>query len=302
MNTLKYWVALSRVQRLGPKLFGQLLAKFGAPEAVFNASVDELCSVPRLSQRMAEEILGCDIEAVATELQLLNEEEVKVITLEDSEYPSNLKQISDAPPVLFKRGNFRPEDEQAVAIVGTRRPTPQGLDCARRLAIGLAQRGFTIASGLALGIDTAAHEGALEAGGRTIAVLGSGIRVVHPRRNGELALMITYNGAVISELHPNAPPSPANLMYRDRITSGLALGTIIVEAKTDSGTMDTANRTRKQNRLLFAVENKSEGNVRLLKVGAIPIPEEDIDMDKIAEKLMADTKSEQNEDGQLELF
>ncbi len=305
MNT-KYWVALNAVPRLGPKTFQNILARFGKLELVFNASIEELCVVPRLNQTMAEHILGTDLDDVELELRSLYEEGIEVITLKDDEYPTNLKQISDAPPVLFKMGKFHEQDNQAVAIIGTRKPSKSGLNCARYLAKELASRGFTIVSGLALGIDTAAHEGALDANGRTIGVLGSGIRVIHPRRNRELSRQVISNGALISEMQPDAPPSPANLMSRDRITSGLALGTIVVEAQRKSGSMDTANRTRKQNRVLFAVDNGSDGNVKLLQEGATPISglnarNVDIIVDIIVEKLKIGVDLG-NKSNQLEFF
>lgn len=301
MNT-KYWLALNSVPRLGPNTFQNILARFGKPEKVFKVSIEELCVVPRLSQTMAEHILGINLDAVELEIQSLDEEGIEVITLKDDEYPQNLKQISDAPPVLFKMGKFQEQDNQAVAIIGTRKPSKNGLNCAKYLAKELASRGFTIVSGLALGIDTAAHEGALDANGRTIGVLGSGIRVIHPRRNQELSRQVISNGALISELQPDAPPSPANLMSRDRITSGLALGTIVVEAQGKSGSMDTANRTQKQNRVLFVVDNNSDGNVKLLQEGAIPISGLNTrNVDMIVEKLKVGVDLG-NKSNQLEFF
>ena len=264
-------VGLTFVDGVGPKMFETLVDRFDNPEEVLAVPVDELCKISQLTPKIAEAIHAVDLEAIETELMALEEFGITLATRYDKSYPKNLKSISNAPPVLFQTGNFRDEDNRAVAIVGTRKPSRCGQKFATELAYGLAELGFAIVSGLALGIDTAAHQGALEAGGRTIAVLGSGIKTIHPRQNRELAEQIRHSGAIFSELHPNAPPARGTLMSRDRITSGLALGTIIVESNEDSGSIDTAKRTRKQGRKLFAVANESKGNQKLLDEDAYPI-------------------------------
>ena len=270
-NQVTAIVSLSFVNGVGPKMFETLMDKFDSPEEILNAPVDELCKIPRITSRIAEAIHAIDLEAIEMELMALEEFGITVITCYDKSYPQNLKNISDAPPMLFQTGDFRDEDSHAVAIVGTRKPSMRGRKIATELAYGLVERGFTIVSGLALGIDTAAHQGALEVGGRTIAVLGSGIKIIHPSQNRGLAEEIRHSGAIFSELHPNARPAGGTLMRRDRIISGLALGTIIVESTEDSGSIDTAKRTRAQERKLFAVANKSTGNQKLINEGAYPI-------------------------------
>ncbi|MBC8231314.1 DNA-protecting protein DprA, partial [bacterium] len=261
-------IGLTFVNGVGPKIFEKLMGRFDSPEEILNASVDELCEIPRLTSKIAESIHAIDLEAVEVELMALEEFGVTGITRYDKSYPQNLKTISDAPPVLFQTGDFRDEDSRAVAVVGTRQPSQRGRKIATELAYGLAKLGFTIASGLALGIDTAAHQGALQAGGRTIAVLGSGIKIIHPSQNRGLADEIRQSGGIFSELHPNTRPSSGTLMSRDRIISGLALGTIIVESTENSGSMDTAKRTIIQGRKLFAVANESKGNQKLIDEGA----------------------------------
>jgi DNA processing protein len=295
-------VGLSFVNGIGPKMFETLVNRFDNPEEILTASVEELCKIPRLTSKIAEAIHAIDLEAVEMELMALEELSITVITRYDKSYPQNLKTIPDAPPVLFQTGDFQDEDSCAVAIVGTRQPGQRGRKIARELAYGLAELGFTIVSGLALGIDTAAHQGALQADGRTIAVLGSGIKIIHPNQNQGLAEEIRQSGAIFSELHPNTRPTTGTLMSRDRIISGLALGTIIVEANENSGSIDTAKRTRMQGRKLFAVANESKGNLKLIDEGAYPIADiTQASLNQISEILTA-KKMKTPDDSQMSLF
>ena len=281
------YIALNFVRGVGPKLFETLLSRFTHTEAVIAAPIDELCTIPRITPTIAEAIHTVDLDAVVAELTALEQVGITVHTLDEETYPPNLKEIPNSPPILFQLGEYLNEDAKSIAIVGTRRPSAKGTRIAQQLAIGLAKRGLTIVSGLALGIDTAAHQGALEAGGRTLAVLGSGIQVIHPRQNQSLAEQIRLSGAIFSELKPNAPARTGTLMRRDRIVSGLALGTIVVEASDRSGSMDTAHQTRKQGRKLFAVDNESTGNQRLIVEGAASISDTAESMlDWIAERVM----------------
>jgi len=294
---------LSFVDGVGPKMFETLMDRFDNPEGVLATPADELCEIPRLTPKIAEAIHAIDLEEIEAELMALEEFGITVVTRYDKCYPQNLKAISNAPAVLFQTGEFREEDNRSVAIVGTRKPSQHWKRIATELAHGLAELGFTIVSGLALGIDTAAHQGALEAGGRTIAVLGSGIKVIHPRQNQGLAEEICHSGAIFSELHPNARPARGTLMSRDRITSGLALGTIIVESNADSGSIDTAKRTKQQGRKLFAVANESKGNQKLLDEGAYPISDvTQISLDQIAEILIRTEVETPPNDSQMTLF
>lgn len=266
-------VALNFVQGIGPKMFENLLNRFSHPEAVIAETIEELCTIPRLTQKIAESIHAINIDAVAAELAALEEVGITVHTVDEQTYPPNLKSIPNPPPILFQSGKFLADDTISIAIVGTRKPSATGVKLARELALGLAKRGFTIVSGMALGIDTATHRGALEAGGRTLAVLGSGIQVIYPRQNQGLAEQIRHSGAVFSELKPNAPPASGTLMSRDRIVSGLSLAVIVVEANERSGSMDTAKQAQKQGRQLFAVDNPSTGNQRLIAQGITSIAE-----------------------------
>jgi DNA processing protein len=215
--------------------------------------------------------------------------------------------------ILFVRGAIKKGDENAVAIVGTRAASEGAIKIATMLAYELALRGLCVVSGLALGIDTAAHTGALDAedgdtparmmpnlrgvragvSGRTIAVLGSGIRVIHPRENAELAERIAAHGAVLSELMPNAPPKGPQLMARDRLISGLSRAVIVVEASQKSGSMDTAERARKQGRLVYAVPG-SEGTEGLLKGGARRLEADAMDFDALAEEIYTHMNAKEN--------
>lgn len=296
-------VGLTFVKGVGPKMFDKLMDRFGSPEEILIADVDELCKVSRLTPKIAEAIHTVDIEAIEMEMSALEDFGITVITRYEEAYPKNLKAISDLPPVLFQSGGFLDEDNQAVAIVGTRKPSQQGQKIATELAYGLAERGFTVVSGLAFGIDTAGHQGALEARGRTIAVLGSGIKIIHPYQNRGLAEQIRQSGAIFSEVKPNTRPSRGPLMSRDRIISGLSLGTIVVESAVKSGSMDTARRTKKQGRKLFAVDNDSTGNRKMISEGAYSIADTTKkSIDQIAEILDMVEIEASSDDSQISLF
>ncbi len=266
-----HWVALSMVPGIGGATARKLVERFGTVDAVFEADKADLLAVPRITPDIARQIRNTLLENVEAELVSLDDEGITVLTLEDNSYPELLRGASDAPSVLFVRGQMRPADTRAIAIIGTRGPSDQGLQTAQRLAGELAARGWTIVSGLALGIDTAAHRGALAAlGGRTLAVLGSGLRLVHPRENAGLAEEITMRGALLSELHPSTPPRGPQLMARDRIISGLSRAVIVVEAGEKSGSLDTAFKARRQSRLVLAVPG-SPGTDQLIASGATSV-------------------------------
>jgi len=304
MSDKKYWVALATTTGIGPRTFAALVERFGSPREVFRASEDELLQVPRVTAEMAGELRACDFDQIENELYALSEEGIAVITLEDNAYPANLAFIPDAPPVLFVRGALRAGDARAVAIVGTREASERGKTIATQLAHGFAERGYTVVSGLARGIDTAAHLGALDGAGRTLAVLGSGIRVIHPRENAALAdTIVNGHGAVLSEFHPNTPPQGRNLMTRDRVISGLARGVIVVEAARESGSMDTAKRAQKQGRIVFAVRGGGDGVEELLRGGARVIDADAVTWDAIVSALDAwDANAPREETKQVPLL
>jgi DNA processing protein len=278
-----HWLALSTLQGVGSVTIRKLIERFGSVEAIFDAPDADLLCVPQITADVVARLRAISLSNLEAELTSLADEGLQVITWDDANYPANLKQVQNAPPLLFIRGELQERDAQAVAIVGTRQPTPQAARLAEMLGRELAARGLTIVSGLAVGIDTAAHRGALRAkNGRTLAVLGSGLWAIHPPQNISLAEEIVQHGALFSELAPNTRVRGANLMARDRIISGLSLAVIVVEAKEKSGSLDTASKARHQGRLLFAVPD-SPGTDALLASGAKALQPQAIDFDRLSQ-------------------
>ncbi len=269
-------IALMWRGNLGPMGFRRLVAHFGGPETALQAPAEEL-SLPSLRLEPVQVAAitgpGQDLEGVEQELEEIARQNISVLCDFELEYPRVLIEMRDSPPVLCIAGRRLAVDEPAVALVGTRQPTREGRERATRLAQALAQEGITVVSGLARGCDTAAHRGALSSGGRTLAVLGSGITIISPRQNLELARRIATSGAVFSELPPNAMPSTARLLARNRLQVGLSQAVIVVQAGSSGGGMRTAERAFKMNRLVYVVvwpagEEKAGGNYRLLDEGA----------------------------------
>lgn len=282
-----HWLALSSLSGLGGATARKLIEQFGEVQAIFDAPDQQLLEIPRVTETMVEGLRALQPEKFEQEVYALSQDEIDVLTWDDARFPKQLFDLKDAPIILFVRGALRKGDEHAVAIVGTRAASEGAVEIAVTLARELALRGLCIVSGLALGIDTAAHSGALDAEeGRTIAILGSGIRVIHPRENAELAERITSHGAILSELMPNTPPRGPQLMARDRLISGLSRAVIVVEASVKSGSLDTAERARKQGRLVYAVPG-SAGTDGLLKGGARRLEMDGLDFDRLADVLYA---------------
>jgi DNA processing protein len=233
-----------------------------------------LRETPGIGPKLCGKILAARNEIdVEAELALCREKGIMVLTRDDAKYPRSLREIHDPPGVLFVRGQFLPADALSVAMVGTRHATPYGLRIAERLAGGLARAGFTVVSGLARGIDAAAHRGALNAGGRTLAVLGSGVLNVYPPEHVEFAEDVSQRGAVVSELPPRAAPLAGAFPQRNRIITGLCLGVVVVEAAERSGALISAQHAMEQGREVFAVpgpvdSRASRGCHRLIRDGA----------------------------------
>jgi DNA processing protein len=251
-----------------------LVNHFKTPDAVFAASFHELTQVNGVDTKIAMKIrqFTNGEEFVQQQCTKLEQAEAQVITFWDAEYPEALKNIYYPPALLFIRGTLTENDKHAVAIVGTRRASDYGLHIAQKFATELAQHGVTIISGLAYGIDAAAHTAALNAGGRTIAVLGSGVDMIYPPENAKLADRIRANGCFLSEYPMGTEAHPKNFPARNRIISGLALGTLIVESGLDGGAMITAQFALDQDREVFAIPGhltakKSEGPNYLIKEG-----------------------------------
>lgn len=281
-----HWVALAMTGRIGGKTITRLLAHFGSLEAVIDASTEELLSIPQIGLATASSIRQIDMEQVESECAQFAREGINIITWEDVEsYPANLLRCEDAPPVLFSRGLAHRADSRAVALVGTRTPRPESAALTHTIAYELAQRGWIIVSGLALGIDAEAHRGALDAGGRTLGVLGSGLRRVYPPAHDALADQIADCGAVLSELHPDEQVSPQTLIARNRITSGLSRAVIVVQSGEDSGSMSTARRAWQQGRSVLAVLGGDTGCDQLLANGAHPLDPASLDYDALSAQL-----------------
>jgi DNA processing protein len=259
---------------VGPRTRTALLERFGSAEGVLAAAASELRLIPGVGAKLCQRILAArdEIDAEA-ELALCSKHRIDLLTPDDDAYPRGLREIHDPPGLLFVRGEVRPADALSVAVVGTRRPTPYGLRIAERLAGGLAHAGLTVVSGLARGIDASAHRGALNAGGRTLAVLGSGVLNVYPPEHVKFAAAVAERGAVISELPPRAAPLAGAFPQRNRIITGLSLGLIVVEAAERSGALISARHAMEQGREVFAVPGPvdspaSRGCHRLLRDGA----------------------------------
>jgi len=250
------------------------LERFVTPTRVLDASLTELRRVPGVGVKLAEKIRQArtDFDAAA-ELDLCRSLGVALLDRNDPAFPAALQEIPDPPPLLYARGSFEPRDHLAIALVGSRRCTSYGMRMAGRLAAALARIGFTIVSGLARGIDAAAHRGALEAGGRTIGVLANGLAQIYPPEHESLAGEVVRQGALISELPMRHPPLAGLFPQRNRIISGLCLGVVVVEAAPRSGSLSTARHAMEQNREVFAVPGPadslaSRGCHRLIRDGA----------------------------------
>jgi len=265
---------LALVPGIGPRIYQKLLEQFGTAEQVFAAPSGELRRVPGVGEKLCRAIQrGATEIDVAAELELCRRHDIALLARENPAYPRLLREIYDPPGMLFAQGTLIPADSLAIGIVGARHATHYGLAQAERLAASLARAGLTIVSGLARGIDSAAHRGALGAGGRTIAVLGSGLLNLYPPENSELAAEIARQGAVLSEAPPRAEPRTGSFPQRNRLISGLSLGVIVVEASTTSGSLITARLAAEQGREVFAVPGRvdsrvSQGCHRLLRDGA----------------------------------
>ena len=268
------WFKLIRADEVGPVTFGKLLKRFGSVDAVLGAPASGLMKVEGIGSKTAERIAASrDKFDPCTELELAGKIGVWVIHMEDPRYPPGLRQIYDPPPVLYVKGTLDRADNLAIGIVGCRRCSLYGQEQSSRLAHLLAASGFTIVSGMARGIDTAAHTGALAAEGRTLAVQGCGLSRIFPPENAKLFELISASGACISELPLRAEPLAENFPPRNRIIAGLSLGTIVVEATVRSGAMITAQAALESNREVMAVPGKidsplSQGPHRLIKDGA----------------------------------
>lgn len=281
------WVALSLIPGLGMRLITRLLQHFGSLDAVLAASGPELRAVSGIGPALSAAIEAIDLARTASDIAIWQAAGIRLAlhaAPAATEYPVWLQATADAPPVLFMRGSLIPADARAVAIVGTRQPLPAQHDQASAIAGTFATLGWTIVSGLAAGIDTAAHLGALQAGGRTLAVLGNGVRTIYPPQNAPLATRIESEerGALLAEVHPAATPNGPALVSRNRIISGLSRAVIVVASSTSSGTRHAARFAAQQSRPVYALANDSPGNQALIADGALPLPSDFAAWDQLA--------------------
>jgi DNA processing protein len=276
MNDTRYWLGFNRVMGIGPAKLRALLDHFGDLEMAWRASSSDLREAG-LDRRALEYLLAArsamDLDAEVAKVHRLG---AKIVTWDDADYPPQLKSIAAPPPLLYVKGAFASADQWAIAVVGTRRATAYGREVTRSLVSDLARSGVTIVSGLARGIDAAAHQAALDAGGRTLAVLGHGIDFVYPPEHRQLAEQIIEHGALVTDYPVGTPPEGGNFPPRNRIISGLSLGVLVVEGAAPSGARITAEFAMEQGRDVFAVpgnilQRSSELPNTLIQEGAIPV-------------------------------
>ena len=275
MNEREAYIALNMMERIGPIAVRSLISVLGSACAIFSCSRSELMAADGIGRENADAILAqremLDWRGELDKVEALG---ARILTRVDSEYPEALSQIHDPPLAITVKGTLRCRDSHAIAIVGMRRASHYGRDVAEQMGYGLAKAGLVVVSGLAKGIDTAAHKGALRSGGRTIAVLGSGFDYLYPAENQELAEEIAGSGAVISEFPCSRSPDKTTFPMRNRIVSGLSKGVLVVEAGSRSGALITVNQALEQGRSVFAVPGRidsrgSSGPHSLIRTGAI---------------------------------
>jgi DNA processing protein len=286
MSARAYWLGFNVVKGIGPVRLRALRQYFGDLETAWNAPETDLLAAGLNRPTLANFLQArhtIDLDKLLDDVDALG---ASVLTLDDPDYPALLRELPDSPPVLYVKGTLLDADRWAVALVGTRRATVYGREMTARLVAPLVHAGITIVSGLALGIDAAAHKAALDAGGRTIAVLACGIDIVYPPEHRKLAAAVADNGALVTEFPPGTPPEGKNFPVRNRVISGLSLGVVVVEAPESSGALLTADCAAEQGRDVFAVPGKvtspaSLGANRLIQAGAkLVIGAEDV-MDEL---------------------
>lgn len=265
---------LMLIPKVGPVTYRKLVRHFGSATAVIEASIatlEQAGLAPNLASRVS---LARDRAEANQVLRQCEEAGIRVVGHDDDAYPARLKEIDDAPPILYIQGEITPADQLSVAIVGSRRPSVYGEQMAKNFAGGLARAGVTVVSGLARGVDGLAHAATLEAGGRTLAVLGGGINQLYPREHIDLSRRVVESGALITEYAPNVPAIAPQFPQRNRIISGLSLATLVIEASEKSGSLHTARHAMEQHRDVLAVPGRvdseaSAGCLKLIRDGAI---------------------------------
>ena len=288
----RYWLGLHLIPQVGSARVSRLLSHFPSAEALWSESDEAVLKLelpPSILKQFVKNRRAIDLEREMDKVRRLG---AKLITLDDDNFPQPLRNIPDRPTLLYMQGSLTPADDRAIALVGTRKPTKYGVDCARELSQEIAANGVAIVSGLAHGIDAAAHRGAIQGGGRTIAVMATGIDAVYPTENRELAVEIRESGALLTEMPIGASPLGKNFPRRNRIISGLALAVLVAEAPEKSGAMNTVTHAMDQGRDVFAVPHNisrqsGAGCNRLIQEGAKLVMEardvlEELDLSYVA--------------------
>lgn len=301
MKYLEDYILLNMVENLGFNKLKNLLEFYNEPSRILEASKRDLAAMEGIGDIIAEKIVSLKKQNLDKELRLMEKKGVYAVSVFDSSYPQNLKNSYSPPVILYIKGQINPEDCDAVAVVGSRIPSHYGISNCEKLSADLASRGITVVSGMARGIDTAAHKGALKSG-RTIAVLGSGLNRIYPPENRELADEICEKGAVISEFPMDTPPERFNFPRRNRVISGLSLGVVVVEAAENSGALITANFALEENREVFAMPGRidskvSTGTNKLIKEGAKLIETADDVIEEIQSNLKYYSKRRKKTNG-----
>jgi DNA processing protein len=289
-DKIKYWLALKSLAGIGNIVFPALLDKFGTVQAVFSASTADLQATPGITKKAAAGITAFkDWNIIHKDLAALEKAGINIITYQDGLYPVKLLEIYDRPPLLYVLGSLNIDDID-ISIVGSRQASTYGKYTTEKISRELALRGVTVVSGMARGIDSAAHQGALSARGRTIAVLGTGLDIIYPPENKKLFAAIAENGAVVSEYPLGTPPRACNFPARNRIISGMSYGVVVIEAGEKSGSLITARLALEQGREVFAVPGTidsagSRGTNKLIKQGAKLIENTDDILEEILPQL-----------------
>jgi len=298
MEKQEVLIALNMVSDVGSVRLQRLLDFFGPADKIFSASQEKLIAVSGMSESSAARIRSFKTAQITRELALIQKHNLKILTLDDADYPDSLKNIPSPPIVLYVKGCLLSKDNLAIGIVGSRQASFYGLNCAEKFAHDLAGMGLAVVSGMARGIDTYAHWAALRNKGRTIAVMGSGFGEIYPEENIKLVESISRQGAVISEFAFNTPPKKENFPRRNRIISGLSLGVLVVEAAKNSGALITADFALEQGREVFALPGKvdspySAGTNGLIKQGAKLVSSAIDIVDELKIQIISNTKIEE---------
>jgi len=298
MEEIIYLLALKDIKGIGDTIARRLLKRIGSPESVFKAGINTLLEVDGINISLAKSIKGySDWNKIIREAKIIKNKGIKIVKYNDNNYPRNLKNIYNSPLFLYYIGHIDTQDDIALAVIGSRDCDDYGIRITEKLVKQLSEKGITVISGMARGIDTFAHKAALSSGGRTVAVLGNGVDICYPNENRELYTAITERGYVVSEYSVGTAPESVNFPKRNRLISGLSLGVIVIQARKNSGALITADYANEQNRDVFAIPGNIDnrrncGSNHLLKNGAKLVENIDDIVEEIAELRTLEIKTD----------